>query len=127
MNTGYRIALLREQKGLSQKELANRLGVSKSTIGHWESGARRLQDEYIIQLADFFNVTTDYILGRKSLCEKQQVDIGIELDNFLSYLSTPEDVYFYGKALTESDKGNLKMALQMAIELNKSNFSKIRS
>ena len=119
MNNGYRIATLREQRGLSQKELANRLGVSQSQVGHWESGKRRIQDEWLIELANFFDVTTDYILGRASLTDKEKQDIGIEVDKLLAGLSTQADINFYGEPLSETGKENLKVAIQMAMELNK--------
>ena len=62
-----RFKLLREESGLTQEELARRLGVSKGTIGNYESGARtprKLDD--LNSLADYFNVEIDYLLGRSS-------------------------------------------------------------
>lgn len=64
MNTGQRIAYLREKRGLSQAGLANFLDTSPSTIGMWELGKRGLKDETLNMLANFFNVSTDYLLGR---------------------------------------------------------------
>lgn len=121
LNTGDRIAQLREQRGLSQKELAERLEVSKSTVGHWESNIRRLQDEYILKLANFFGVTTDYLLGNQkpALTKKEKNDIGLEVEKLLDGLSTQADINFYGEPLTEEGKESLKMAIQMAMELNK--------
>lgn len=65
MNTvGERIAFLREKRGLSQPQLAKKLNVGTSTIGMWETGKRGLKDETLKLIADFFNVSTDYLLGR---------------------------------------------------------------
>ena len=53
--------------GLTQEELARRLGVSKGTVGNYESGARtprKLDD--LNSLADYFNVEIDYLLGRSN-------------------------------------------------------------
>ncbi|MGX6994060.1 XRE family transcriptional regulator [Vagococcus penaei] len=63
MNIGQRIAYLRERKGLSQPQLAKDLNVATSTIGMWETGKRGLKDETIKMLADYFGVTSDYLLG----------------------------------------------------------------
>lgn len=63
----YRIAKLREARGLSQQQLAEKIGMSQGTIAMWETDKRRIPDDKLILLADFFNVTTDYILGRNSI------------------------------------------------------------
>lgn len=65
MNTGTRLAYLRNKKGLSQPQLAEKLSVSQSTIAMWESNKRKISAEDIVRLADLFSVTTDYLLGRQ--------------------------------------------------------------
>ena len=62
-----RFKQLREESGLTQEELARRLGVSKGTVGNYESGVRtprKLDD--LNSLADYFNVEIDYLLGRSN-------------------------------------------------------------
>lgn len=56
---------LREERGLQQKELAEFLNVSKSTISGWEVGRNEPKQEILIKIASFFEVTTDYLLGRE--------------------------------------------------------------
>jgi len=58
------IKLLRSNKGLSQRELAKIFNVSPSTIAMYETGQRAPDTDTIQIFADFFNVTTDYLLGR---------------------------------------------------------------
>ncbi|MCI8728444.1 MAG: helix-turn-helix transcriptional regulator [Clostridia bacterium] len=55
---------LREQRGLSQYKLAEELKVSQARIGHWESGTRECSFSMLIKLANYFNVSIDYLLGR---------------------------------------------------------------
>ena len=55
---------LRKSFGLTQHELANKLDVSRSTIGMYENGSREPDYETLETIADFFNVDTDYLLGR---------------------------------------------------------------
>ncbi len=57
---------LREERGLSQKELADALGTSKSTIGMYEQGKRTPKSEKMSEIATYFGVTTDYLMGRTS-------------------------------------------------------------
>lgn len=56
---------LREERGMQQKELADLLNVSKSTISGWEVGRNEPQQEMLIKIANYFSVTTDYLLGRE--------------------------------------------------------------
>lgn len=55
---------LRLSSGLTQVEMAEKLGISRSTIGMYETGAREPDFETLEKIADFFNVDIDYLLGR---------------------------------------------------------------
>jgi len=61
---GERIKTLREEKGFTQQTLADALHLKRETINMWENGFRDLKTGSIIALADFFDVSADYILGR---------------------------------------------------------------
>ncbi len=62
MNLADSIQSLRKAKGISQEELAERVGVSRQAVSKWESGQSIPDLEKIISLSDFFEVTTDYLL-----------------------------------------------------------------
>ena len=55
---------LRKEKGLSQEEIAAKLNVVGRTYGSWERNEREPDFSTLCKIADFFNVSTDYILGR---------------------------------------------------------------
>lgn len=55
---------LRNSCGLTQAEMAEKIGISRSTIGMYETGAREPDFETLEKIADFFNVDIDYLLGR---------------------------------------------------------------
>ena len=59
-----RVRTLREARGLSINDLAQEISLSKATVGHWETGLRLPSLEVIDALADYFGVSTDYLLGR---------------------------------------------------------------
>lgn len=61
---GYRIKELRTERGLSQQALAKQIGVSQKAVDYWERNVNEPKASYIVLLADFFNVTADYLLGR---------------------------------------------------------------
>lgn len=60
---GTRISTLRKQLNLFQHDLADKLGVSKSLIAMWEVGKRDPGSEMLVTIANFFKVSTDYLLG----------------------------------------------------------------
>ena len=62
MNIADRIQNLRKSKGISQEELADKIGVSRQAVSKWESGQSTPDIEKIMLLSDFFETTTDYLL-----------------------------------------------------------------
>lgn len=62
MNIADRIQFLRKQKGYSQEELADKVGVSRQAVSKWESEQSVPDLEKIIVMSDLFEVTTDYLL-----------------------------------------------------------------
>lgn len=63
-NIGYRISELRKQAGMSQFQLAKVLDIATSTLGMYETGKREPSLKVMNRIANYFNVTTDYLLGR---------------------------------------------------------------
>lgn len=63
---GENIKELRLQRGLNQPQLGNQLGVSKQCISNWENGNLMPSIDMLIRISDFFNVSTDYLLGRET-------------------------------------------------------------
>lgn len=87
-----RLKELREERNLNQTDLAKHLNISQGTIGNWETNKRVPDVKMILKIADYFDVSVDYLLGKtnerrktvpneKSLSEKQQeiIDIVVKL------------------------------------------------
>lgn len=64
MDFKERLKELRMKRGYSQSELAHSLGISKSTISMLEVGSRQPSKEMMELIADYFNVTLDYLMGK---------------------------------------------------------------
>ena len=86
-----RIARLRIEKGLSQQQLAQSLGVKRSVVSYYESGDRLPSLDVIVEMSRVFNVSTDYLLKGKDaskiiavsdLCEKE-IDVVMAMVNVL--------------------------------------------
>ena len=63
VNLGKRIKTLRTERKLSQTEVAERIGVSKSMVSSYELESRAPSYDILIKLSAFFSVTTDFLLG----------------------------------------------------------------
>jgi transcriptional regulator with XRE-family HTH domain len=62
-----RLQELRKKNHLKQDDIANLLGVVRSTYGNYEQGTREMDLSGIIKLADFYKVSLDYLFGRTDL------------------------------------------------------------
>lgn len=61
---GERLKALRTEKGIGQNKLANDISVSNASISYWETGKQEPTATAIFKLAEYFDVSADYLLGR---------------------------------------------------------------
>lgn len=59
-----RLIQLREQRGITQQELADKLKITRQSLSLYEKAERTINIELLARIADFFNVSTDYLMGR---------------------------------------------------------------
>lgn len=64
MNYGDALRYAREEKGLSQSQLAEKTGISHQNISRWESGKILPSIDFCVKLADFYGITLDELIGR---------------------------------------------------------------
>ena len=83
-----RIKTLRESGGMTQAELAKRLGISRSSVNAWEQGISSPSTQYVVELSHIFKVSTDYLLMSQdhssvdvSGLSSRQVSVIVELVN----------------------------------------------
>ena len=62
-----RIRDLREDRDMSQKEIAQMLGMSQTGYSKYETGENDIPTQILIKLADFYNTSIDYMLGRTDI------------------------------------------------------------
>lgn len=74
---GDRLKLLRENKGLTQEELAETLEISEPQIWRYENGESKPRGDVVIKFATFFGVSADYLLGLTD-------DVRVHIDGDLS-------------------------------------------
>lgn len=64
MTVADRIKELRTDAAISQARLAKQIGVTQKAVDFWEKGINEPKATYIVRIADYFGVTTDFLLGR---------------------------------------------------------------
>lgn len=93
---------LRTERQLTQELIAKSLGVSKSTIGMWETGKRLPSTELYEQIADFFNVDMDYLFGRSDV--RQKIHFDKDGNAMYSLLKDEEELLSSYRKLNKSGK-----------------------
>ena len=105
---GQTVRNLRKQKRISQTELAKILHDSQQTITAWETGKAEPSSSAVSNLADYFNVTTDYLLGRpEKQTESRQQTISEAIETAMA-----ND----GKELDQHDKDVIKSLIEAYLD-----------
>lgn len=68
-----RLHFLRTEKGLTVRQLGDALNISYPTITNIENGKRGFSDDMLIQISNYFNVSTDYLLGKSNIRNPQEI------------------------------------------------------
>lgn len=128
MNTLERIKLLAKQRGITLKELASKVGIGENSLYRWDKTSP--QSDKLQKVADFFDVSTDYLLGRTEkkkyyeLSDKEKNDIAIQAEALIDGLANGENLNFYGEPATQDQKDRLLIAIRTAMEMNKEEAKK---
>ena len=106
---GFKISELRKSANMSQFQLAKVLDIATSTLGMYETGKREPSLKVMQRIADYFNVTTDYLLGRP---EKKDDDTkSNDIDDLDKMIDNARS--FGGKQMTENDREIIKAYLKV--------------
>lgn len=103
-----RLTELREAKGWSKTFTAEKLGVkAMSTYANWEYGNREPDTQMLLKIADLYDVTLDYLVGRNDIKKPQQVtNEGIENEDYTAltpYQKEVIDFFLNSKSLSFHD------------------------
>lgn len=107
---GKKLKALRTSRKISQKEFGKIFGLAESTIGMYERDERRPDFELLNKFADYFEVSTDYLLGRTDNSEESQEEKD-EAD-FQAFANDPELKRWY-RELPKSKEEDLRMLRSM--------------
>lgn len=87
---GTALKELRRRAGITQKELADKLGVSKATVSYYEQSLRSPSPDILVKISQVFHVSTDFLLGLES--KKQTLDITGLSNEDIEFLQNAADL-----------------------------------
>lgn len=125
---GFRIKDLRIENKNTQKELAEYLGLTPKMISFYEKEERFPPHDIILKLANYFNVSTDYLLGRtdeKNNNDKSnKIDINRnendnDIEKMIDELMEQKGLMLCGEPMSEEDMFLLRNSIRSTIELAK--------
>lgn len=131
---GDKIKSLRKERRITQSELANAIGLSRSSIGMIESNKQGTGNDSLVKIADFFGVTVDYLLSENDdnkemniedlknvkLSKRAEKDIEKALKQTLEDLSNTQDgLMFSGEPIDDETRELLKISLENSMRLAK--------
>jgi transcriptional regulator with XRE-family HTH domain len=82
---GERLRAARERKGLKQNRVANYLGIHNSTLAKYESGEREADGETLKKMAEYYDISLDWVLGRERIINEHTKNAVME-----SYARLPQ-------------------------------------
>ena len=111
-----KIKELRKKAGITQSQLAARLGVSPSAVGMYEQGRREPDSETILKLCGIFNTTTDFLFGKSDEPPKKSISMEVSdvIDEFTQMLASQQGLMFDGAPLSDDDRRKIVDAIKVA-------------
>lgn len=106
---GEKLLILREERNLKQKELAELAGITEATLSRYENGKREPKGEIISRLAKVLNVTTDYLLNDEDCNKKTDTYLDINTNELFvdQLINGYKDKNINLDSLSEEEKAQL--------------------
>ena len=108
-----RLYNIRKLRGITQAELAQRIGVSNSTVGMYEQGRREPCLSMLKKICEVMDVTSDYLIG-----VVQEPESSVDIERALTQIGEQFELFnsitYRGKALSEQDKKKLLESMTLA-------------
>jgi len=121
---GERLRELRKERGLTQEDVSKLLDVSERTIGYYESEERTPDPKSIITLANFFDVSTDYLLGQthcRNPYIKSEKEIEDIMHDVIDYLKKSGELLLDGKPVKDITIDGIIVDIETALKTAKAN------
>lgn len=118
------LTLLRKERGISQKQAAMDLGVQQALLSHYENGKRECGLDFLVRAADYYSVSTDYLLGRSPVTSGEEISARELPDSAVSErysgASSGAMTFFSKKLLTNA----MEVIFSLLIKANNTDLSR---
>lgn len=118
---GDRLYLLRKEKHMTQRDLAKMLAVSKVSISYYERGNRYPSVDKLVELADIFDVSLDYLMGRELVVENKNIKLSESELNILLVIKKDPELFKYIGRNTDRKVKIIKKKMASFIEADRLN------
>lgn len=111
---------------MTMKQAAESLELPYTTYVNYEKGVREPNSETLIRIADFYNVSTDYLMGRvinhplsSGLTERDERDISKTLEKLMDQLDSGRDLMFDGDPISDEARESIRSAMELGLKAAK--------
>lgn len=126
MSFGERLRAARERRGITQQQVADFMGIDKSTYCGYETGKRQPDVQKIKQLSKILGVSGDELLETDyasenplALTEKDKRDIAKDLEAMMAQLDAGGDLMFDGDPMSDEARESIRAAMKLGLEAAK--------
>lgn len=115
---------LRKERGVSVYRISKETGVSQATFSAWKAGEYTPKTDKMQKIAQYFNVSVDYLLGKEQqpeqktsdLTEKERRDVARDVQKIMSNLEESGDLMFDGVPMSEAARASMAAAMRIGLE-----------
>lgn len=114
-----------QKHGLSPSGAASKIGFNRASVTMWKNTGKAPKQELLVRIADFFGVSTDYLLGKEEqkelpvLTVKDERDVARNLEKIMTDLENSGDLMFDGDPMSDEARESIRSALKLGLEAAK--------
>lgn len=118
MTLGASLKYCRTKADLTQREVNQLTGINYKTLSNWENDVSKPSPDDLIELANIYHVTVDYLLGRgEAAAEGKGAELSEKKIDLASYINSRNELYYNGTTykMDDQNKEKLSIAIQVAL------------
>ena len=119
------------KNGMTPSGAAGKIGFNRASVTMWKNTGKAPKQELLVRIADYFGVSTDYLLGKEEnkpiLSDKDRLDIARDLEALMQKLDSAQTLEFDGDPMSDEARESIRAAMKLGLEaaklVNKQRFT----